>query len=250
MLLRRAGVMAALVLAAGSSVRSLHSSASSAPSYRHSQLHWNGRDRIIIVGDVHGCAVELELLLKRVGFSLETGDKLVFAGDLVRKGPESNQVVTMARECKATGVRGNHDEYALRDPENKLGLSRENLSFLEQLPLTLEIPELNVLVVHAGVLPTVAVENTLPMDLMTMRKLNDQLVPSKTGTKPWIDLWQGPQHVVFGHDAARGLQQTKFATGLDTGCVYGKRLTALVLPEFELISIPSTMPDKFAVAKL
>lgn len=242
--------MAAVALAAGTSARNLHSPASSAPSYRHAQLHWNGRDRIIIVGDVHGCAVELELLLKRVGFSLETGDKLVFAGDLVRKGPESNRVVQLARECGATGVRGNHDEYALRDSGNKLGLSAENLSFLEQLPLTLEIPELNVLVVHAGVLPSVPVESTRPMDLMTMRKLDDELVPSNTGTRPWIDLWEGPQHVVFGHDAARGLQQTKFATGLDTGCVYGKRLTALVLPQFELVSVPSTMPDKFATAKL
>ena len=70
--------------------------------------------RTIIVGDVHGCIDELERLCKNVALTPE--DDLVFVGDYVAKGPESEAVVQFAIAHNARGVRGNHDARLFAGP--------------------------------------------------------------------------------------------------------------------------------------
>ena len=74
--------------------------------------------------------------------------------------------------------------------------------------------------------------------LLTLRSITNEGEPSKKSKgMPWASQWRGPERMVFGHDAVRGLQEYAYATGLDTGCVYGGELTALVLPERKLVSV-------------
>jgi len=206
--------------------------------------------RLVIVGDVHGCADELDELLAKVKFTPDE-DILIFVGDLCAKGPKSLETVRRARKENALGVRGNHDHYVvlrINDglyPERehtKLAkeiFSQDDLEWLKALPLTLHIEEYDTTIVHAGIKPDIPLQDNSLADMLHMRNINDEGVATSKPTegKPWVELWKGPQHVVFGHDAVRKLQQTEFATGLDTGCVYGGALTALILPGRELVEV-------------
>jgi hypothetical protein len=212
--------------------------------------------RTIIVGDVHGCRSELEGLLDRVAFA--SGDRLVFVGDLVARGPDSLGVLDVVRTTGAIVVRGNHEqklldwrharaawmhgEAAAKPPIGRMhrDLARKlrpvDWTLLETSPLFLELPEHGARVVHAGLLPGVAFEAQSPQTLMRIRTVR-VAGPKRGRARPkathvlWGAAYEGPPQVVFGHNAAPGLQLHAWATGLDTGCVYGGRLTAMVLAE-------------------
>lgn len=215
--------------------------------------------RTIVVGDVHGCFDELCDLLAKLNYR-EGEDVLVLVGDLVNKGPKSVQVVRWARERQVPCVRGNHDD-ALLSVLRRTGkwadsapppsydyardLSPEDVAYLEGLPYSLSLPWLNVLVVHAGIVPGRPLSEQRPLDLFKMRNVRpaaeggglEGLEKGAEGAEPWAKVYGGELgHIVFGHDAKRGLQREVHATGLDSGCCYGKQLSALVLPAHEIVS--------------
>jgi hypothetical protein len=215
--------------------------------------------RTILVGDVHGCGDELGDLLDKVAYA-QGSDTLALVGDLVARGPDSGLAVRRARTSGALAVRGNHDEKVLvwwraaqahgagvADRKIKLGdrhrlavqqLDSEDFRWLAALPLWRRLPSHGVLVVHAGVDPRTPLEQQEPAMLMNIRSVDEHRRPTRTldGT-PWAQVWTGPEHVVFGHDARRGLQMQPFATGLDSGCCYGRELTALVLDDGETVPL-------------
>jgi len=210
--------------------------------------------RVIVIGDVHGCIDELQDLLRQCDY--KPGDIVLFLGDLVCKGPDSLSVVQMAREIGAIGIRGNHDYEVIRwNQAIKFGvdppvvgsehfhiassLSKEDMKWMYSLPWYISSWELSTLFVHAGFVSGIRLSKQNPRLMMNMRSiLPDGTVTSKFFNNwPWARLWDGPQTVLFGHDADRGLQQYEHAIGLDTGCVYGGRLTACILPEKRLVSV-------------
>ncbi len=195
--------------------------------------------RTVIVGDVHACRAELEALLGKIGFA--AGDRLVMVGDLIVRGPDPAGTLDLCASLGARAVRGNHEDRLLRGRRGRApvgpaqrpvvaALSARHWAFLEALPLWLDLPDHGVRVVHAGVVPGVPIERQPPRALMYMRCLDQAGEPvEKRGGTPWGASYRGPPHVVFGHNAQEEPQLHPAATGLDTGCVYGRRLTALVL---------------------
>lgn len=204
--------------------------------------------RTIIIGDIHGCRDELEDLLDATAYA--KGDRVVSVGDMIVRGPDPKGAVALLRSIGALAVRGNHEERVLRmyegaalhphrGPGDIGGMTRsaayalgeEERAWLRALPFWLDLPENGVRVVHAGVVPGLPIERHAPEVLMTIRSVGRDGRPvPKRGGKPWGKSYRGPPHVVFGHNALPDPQIHPWATGIDTGCVYGGRLTAMVLP--------------------
>lgn len=241
-------------------------------------------ERYIIIGDVHGCLDELDDLLRLVGHKGRNGgDRLIFAGDLLDRGPDPVGVVRRARELQADAVLGNHEEKHLRwrQWEEKVSsgeaaknpmrpfdgdrlsehnaLTDDDMAWLRALPPFLRLDP-RWLVVHAGF----ETNGTAPEDqklgkICRVRDVGDDgkmaadhrnpLKPVE-GAVPWATRWKGPENVVYGH-AVHSLQEPRIdehdgyaCYGIDTGCVFGGRLTALTVMKKAQRIISYSVPAK------
>jgi len=144
-------------------------------------------------------------------------------------------------------------------------LSDNDVAWMAELPYTIRIPrgllaadgdekrssisadnllaEADTLVVHAGLIPGVELQDQTIKTMITLRNVDvssneNSGDNSDEGHKvPWAAAWEGPERVIFGHDARRGLQSYRWAMGLDTGCCYGKKLTGIVLPPRKIVQV-------------
>jgi diadenosine tetraphosphatase ApaH/serine/threonine PP2A family protein phosphatase len=205
--------------------------------------------RTIVIGDIHGCFDELSDLLERVG--LEADDRVAAVGDLVVKGSQNREVLELfMSDARFSSVLGNHDRallrhwqgfgVALKEEQEKTrvelqGEHERYAAYLERLPLMIDLG--SHLVVHAGVRPDVPLDEQTAEDLTELRTLGTDRT-SREGT-PWYEVYRGEKAVLFGHWPAREPRRAPHAVGLDTGCVYGHRLTACVIETGEVLSVPA-----------
>jgi bis(5'-nucleosyl)-tetraphosphatase (symmetrical) len=187
--------------------------------------------RIIVIGDIHGCLEEFKQLLEKL--TLESSDRVICAGDLVDRGPDSAGVVARVRESGYEAVMGNHDEkhvrFARHEARKKESptyknpmkfderrrsehdqLSIADKDFLAALPyyLRFEHEGRQWLVTHAGIPSDKPIDNIDPRKLVRCRTTDkDTGAYSSTGdpmeTGPnavyWVETWKGPESVVYGH---------------------------------------------------
>ena len=204
----------------------------------------------LIVGDVHGCADEFSRILEISGYHKNM--RLVLVGDLIHKGPDSLGVLRLTESLGAEAVMGNHElgflRYLAKGGSFHAGFEqvRQQLGsecakwadYLRSLPLFIETEDW--MVVHAGLEPGRHPSETSAKILTRIRTWDgkgERL--ERPGDPPWFDLYRGKQLVVFGHWARRGLVIRPNAIGLDTGCVYGQQLSAVLLPQRKIFQVPA-----------
>jgi hypothetical protein len=209
--------------------------------------------RTIVIGDLHGCYDETVDLLDKL--AVTSSDRVIFAGDLVDRGPKRRECIDLARKHEC--ILGNHEEKHLRirnrpdtavipdHLETRRILETRDYDYFASMPLFLRLPEFNAVVVHAGVLPGRPVETLAPSILLHAQCIKPPETktcwPSKAPPdwKFWTNFWQGPERVIFGHTVLDSPLISEWAVGIDTGCVHGGTLTAVVLPDWKVVSVPA-----------
>jgi protein phosphatase len=250
---------------------------------------WNDRTNehgpFDIIGDVHGCADELEQLLQQlgygksviphpepgwsnVGYAHPDGRKAVFVGDLVDRGPRVLDALSIARNMVKVGsalcVPGNHDMKLLRKLNGRNvqithGLAN-SLAEIDALPdhvratFTKSLAEfLDGLVSHyildRGKLVVAHAGMKAEMQGRGSGKVRDfALYGETTGETDefglpvrynWAAEYRGTAMVVYGHTPIPEPEWLNGTVNIDTGCVFGGKLTALRYPEKEFVSVPA-----------
>jgi protein phosphatase len=237
---------------------------------------WNNRKDehgpFDIIGDVHGCYDELVALLTKLGYEAATykhpqGRKAVFVGDLVDRGPKIPETVILAKRMVDAGdalcVPGNHDikfmravwgkdvqiTHGLGDSLKQFeeadkhwhGLSRIAAEFINKMISHYVLDDGKLVVAHAGMKEEMqgrgsAKVRDFALFGETTGEIDERGLPVRYN---WAAEYRGKAMVVYGHTPVSEPEWLNRTINIDTGCVYGGRLTALRYPEKELISVPS-----------
>ena len=229
-----------------------------------------------IIGDIHGCFDELVELLKELGYEISTqrdgetivkppqGRKAIFVGDFVDRGPKVAEVLRlvmgMQKADTAICVPGNHDVKLARAlhgrnvkpthglAETLLQLEKESTEFkthiaefIDDLVSHYVLDNGKLVVAHAGMkaeLQGRASGRVREFALYgeTTGETDDFGLPIRVN---WADEYRGAAMVVYGHTPVIEPQWVNRTINIDTGCVFGGKLTALRYPERELVSVPA-----------
>lgn len=228
-----------------------------------------------LIGDVHGCFDELKLLLRSLGYRISQdgqqyevyhpdGRKLVFLGDLVDRGPKTPEVLRLAMNAVKSGdafcVLGNHEEKLYKALQgNKVTMTHGLAESMRQMEAESEEfraeageffrtrPSHHVfdggglVAVHAGLREEMHGRDSGKVRMFclygeTTGETDEFGLPIRC---PWAADYRGKAMVVYGHTPVIEPQWQNNTLCIDTGCVFGGKLTALRYPENELVSVPA-----------
>jgi protein phosphatase len=226
-----------------------------------------------VIGDVHGCFDELTDLLRALGYQVAAdgtsaahpgGRTAVFVGDLVDRGPATPAVLRLVMGMTAAGharsVTGNHEVKLVRalrgrDVAVSHGLAQslaqlaaeppefteQATAFMDRLLGHLVLDDGRLVVAHAGLPEAMhgrasAAVRSFALYGDTSGETDEFGLPVRY---PWAQDYRGRAMVAYGHTPVPAAEWVNGTICLDTGCVFGGRLTALRYPEREIVSVPA-----------
>lgn len=230
-----------------------------------------------VIGDIHGCRSELETLLAELGYAVvrdaeglpvdavhPAGRRAIFVGDLVDRGPDSSGVLRLVMGMVSAGhalcVPGNHEHklvralggaavqitHGLETTLAELGMQTpefrdEVRDFCDSLVAHLVLDDGALVVAHAGL-------KEAYHGRASGRVRSFALYGDSTGETdefglpvryPWANDYRGKATVLYGHTPVPEIEWVNNTLCLDTGCVFGGRLSAMRYPEREVVSVPA-----------
>lgn len=240
---------------------------------------WNNKKTetgpLDIIGDIHGCFDEMVLLLKKLGYSVDesadgytishpAGRKVVFVGDLVDRGPKTPEVLRLVMSATRAGaaycVAGNHDvklskallgkdvkrTHGLAESLEQLaeytdGQKREIADYLNGLVSHYVFDGGKLVIAHAGLREEMhgrgsGAVRSFAMYGETTGETDEFGLPIRYN---WAADYRGRATVVYGHTPVPEADWLNNTICIDTGCVFGGKLTALRYPDRELVSVPA-----------
>ena len=246
---------------------------------------WNNRKDehgpFDVIGDIHGCYDELVLLLEKLGYvadgsggmSHPEGRKAVFLGDFCDRGPRNVDVLKLAMNMVNSGnamsVCGNHDTKLFRYLRGNnvqithglevtvTELEKESLEFKEQAKLFLDklvshyvLDDGNLVVAHAGIKQSYIGRGSMAVKEFclygeTTGETDEFGMPVRLD---WAADYRGRAAIVYGHTPQLEVQSMNNTFCIDTGCVFGGKLTAFRYPEKEFVEVPAAR-EYYAPAK-
>lgn len=215
----------------------------------------NTNDHIFAIGDVHGCATELEMLLEML--PLDASSTVVFIGDFVDRGAESKKVIEIVLRLQKTtnvvAMMGNHEQMLLsflEDPESALAgmfiyngggatlasysdkpgaysIPEEHIDFLRSLKLYHQTDD--YFFVHAGLPDQDISKIDLEKSMMELLWIRGPFLKSEFDWK---------SKIIHGHTPVTSVDFRPNRINLDTGCAFNGELSAIALPSMRIYSVP------------
>lgn len=232
---------------------------------------------IDIIGDIHGCYDEFVTLTEKMDYSwkseipINKNRKLAFVGDITDRGPDSLKMIEIIWKLwKYNGayyVPGNHCNklyryflgrnvqiaHGLETTVAELNVLSQKeqhqykkmfMDLYEGSPLYYVLDNEKLVIAHAGIRADyIGKHNKSVKSFVLYGDVTGETLPNGMPVRrDWAKIYKGKPFIVYGHTPVEEPRLVGNTINIDTGAVFGGKLTALRYPEIITVSVPSSMP--------